>query len=313
MNNDVLVSICVITYNSSATLLETLESIKEQTYKNIELIISDDCSKDNTVDICRWWLEENRDRFVRTEIIIVNENTGVSANCNRAVKKANGEWIKLIAGDDILVCDGIEEFIKRYKDKDLIVACDFQCFSVNSNGEKVLRQKGPGQSVIKSLYGTSDEQYKQLLYSCFINAPSTILHKSIFKKIGYYDESYKMIEDYPFWLKSTSMGYKIAYLPVLLVYYRKGNDSSISTQRLRVINKQYYKDKSRFAKEKRNPYIPFWKISYWDDYYNEKIRFYIFDKILKDNESRFNLFLNRVIYFMSVFHLKRRIELYFNK
>ena len=54
MNNKFpLVSVVIITYNSEKTIIETLESIKNQTYKNIELIISDDFSKDNTVEICK--------------------------------------------------------------------------------------------------------------------------------------------------------------------------------------------------------------------------------------------------------------------
>lgn len=58
-NNDMynpLVSVIVITYNSAKYVLETLESIRVQSYQNIELIISDDCSKDNTIDICRNWI-----------------------------------------------------------------------------------------------------------------------------------------------------------------------------------------------------------------------------------------------------------------
>ena len=58
-----LVSIIVITYNSSKYVLETLESAKAQTYQNIELIVTDDCSNDNTVEICRKWIEENKERF----------------------------------------------------------------------------------------------------------------------------------------------------------------------------------------------------------------------------------------------------------
>ena len=58
-----LVSIIVITYNSSKYVLETLESAKAQTYENIELIISDDGSTDDTIKICKNWLEKNQDRF----------------------------------------------------------------------------------------------------------------------------------------------------------------------------------------------------------------------------------------------------------
>ena len=65
MNNssNPLVSV-VVTYNSSATVLETLDSIKNQTYKNIELIITDDFSKDDTVALCQSWVDTNKERFL---------------------------------------------------------------------------------------------------------------------------------------------------------------------------------------------------------------------------------------------------------
>ena len=97
-----LVSVRVVSYNSAQTILDTLESIRKQTYQNIELIVSDDCSKDNTVELVYNWLEANKSRFVRTELITVPFNTGTSANVNRSIKACHGEWIKGIAADDIL-------------------------------------------------------------------------------------------------------------------------------------------------------------------------------------------------------------------
>jgi alpha-1,3-rhamnosyltransferase len=72
-----LVSIVVITYNSSSYVIETLESIKAQTYQNIELIVSDDCSKDKTVDVCKKWIEKNKQRFVRTELITIEKRNRI--------------------------------------------------------------------------------------------------------------------------------------------------------------------------------------------------------------------------------------------
>src|SRR4051794_20989340 len=99
---DPFVSIIVFTYNSSNYVVETLESAKAQTYRNIELIVSDDGSTDETIPLCLDWLTKNKQEFLRAEIITVEKNTGIPANCNRGVKAAAGEWVKLIAGDDIL-------------------------------------------------------------------------------------------------------------------------------------------------------------------------------------------------------------------
>ena len=107
-----LVSIVVVTYNSSQFVQETLDSIKEQTYKNIELIISDDCSKDDTIKICEEWLKENRCRFTNCQILTSLKNTGVVANCNRGYQASTGMWIKDVAGDDALYPEAIEKFIQ---------------------------------------------------------------------------------------------------------------------------------------------------------------------------------------------------------
>lgn len=94
-----LVSVVLITYNSSKYVLDTLESVKNQTWDNIELIISDDGSTDNTTAICSNWLSENQNRFYNALLITVDENTGIPSNCNRGLRATKGEWLKTISGD----------------------------------------------------------------------------------------------------------------------------------------------------------------------------------------------------------------------
>ena len=105
------VTIAVVTYNSSPFVIETLESIKYQSYPDLELVISDDASTDDTVIKAKEWLakKENIQRFQRIELITVPKNTGVSANCNRCIEAATSDWVKFIAGDDILLPNCIED------------------------------------------------------------------------------------------------------------------------------------------------------------------------------------------------------------
>ena len=126
-----LVSVAVITYNSSNTVIETLDSIFAQTYPDLELIISDDCSSDNTVAVCRQWIAEHKTRFVYTTIIESPVNTGISANLNRAEDACKGNWVKGIAGDDLLLPECIETYMQYVGDRDDL-PCVFsrvQCFS----------------------------------------------------------------------------------------------------------------------------------------------------------------------------------------
>ena len=97
-----LVSVIVVVYNSSKTVLETLESIKNQTYKNIELVITDDASSDNTIEIVTEWGEKNRNYFNNFLVLKTEKNTGVSANVARGIQASKGEYYKDIAGDDLL-------------------------------------------------------------------------------------------------------------------------------------------------------------------------------------------------------------------
>src|SRR5690606_12985960 len=96
---------------SGKYILDTLESVKNQSWDNIELIISDDGSTDNTIAICSNWLVENQDRFYNALLITVTENTGIPSNCNRGLRAIQGEWLKVISGDDLLLNNCISDNI----------------------------------------------------------------------------------------------------------------------------------------------------------------------------------------------------------
>ena len=106
-----LVSVVLITYNSSSYVLDTLESVKNQTWDNIELIVSDDGSTDDTITICSSWIAENQNRFYKVVLITVAENTGIPSNCNRGLRATQGEWLKIISGDDILLNSCISQYL----------------------------------------------------------------------------------------------------------------------------------------------------------------------------------------------------------
>ena len=110
-----LVSVVVVTYNSSNTILGTLDSILSQTYQNLELIVSDDCSTDETVRIVKSWLGELKERFVSTNLITTRTNTGTAGNLNRGYSRTKGEWIKSIEGDDQLINTCIESNVNYIK------------------------------------------------------------------------------------------------------------------------------------------------------------------------------------------------------
>ncbi|NME35812.1 MULTISPECIES: glycosyltransferase [Fusobacterium] len=210
------VSIIVISYNSEKTILETLESIKKQNYKNFELIITDDCSTDKTYDIVKFWVKNNKSNFFKVKIIQTLKNGGPSINANNGLKIARGNWIKLIAADDILLPNCLEENIKFIKQNPNIRICfsKMELFGKTIN----LPQEKPEN--IQKFYLPVKEQYESLKEGCFIPAPTSFIKREIFEKYGFFDEKIPMVEDWPYWLKITSLGEKIYFLNKVTVKYR---------------------------------------------------------------------------------------------
>jgi alpha-1,3-rhamnosyltransferase len=231
-NNTPLVSIIVITYNSSKYVLETLESAKDQTYINIELIISDDCSTDNTVEICKIWLEENKDRFVRTELVTISKNSGVPANCNRGIYASLGKWVKLIAGDDALFDDAIENVVKIANKNPLAqtILTQVEVFdSYFSKEASISIQPTNWQSnAAFSELATPNSQLEYILNGGYHSAIGIYFKNNIFEEIGHFEEEYNLIEDEPFFLKIALNGKKILFAPLITAKYRKSNNSLTS-------------------------------------------------------------------------------------
>ena len=228
-----LVSIIVITYNSAKYLVDTLESIKDQTYKRIELIISDDFSSDDTISICQNWVAQNAERFVNTNIILAERNTGIPANCNRGANKATGEWLKFIAGDDFLANTYIEVLLENAAAKDFPVnmCCNHFTFWNNDVSKKKRSCYEKTQYFTEPTNG--GEQFQTALrIAGTVPAITAMFRKSIFDKVGGFDEEFKILEDYPFFLRVNQVGEKIYFVTDCLVYYRRHDSNATRKQSL---------------------------------------------------------------------------------
>lgn len=225
-----LVTVCVITYNSSKFVTETLDSIYQQTYPNIELIISDDASTDNTVELCRDWIQSHIARFQRFEILTVPVNTGISPNCNRGLKASKGEWFKLIAGDDMLVVTAIEDYVEFCKKDDNISAVISDCctFVKTRNGE--VRQsylKTPHPILSFNKYSSAKWQYWVSSRTLLGYGACTFIQTQTLISIGGYDERFPMQEDHVIFIKIAKSGRKWYYMPKAEVLYRI-NETSVT-------------------------------------------------------------------------------------
>lgn len=225
-----LISVVVVSFNSSKFIIETLESIKNQTYHKIELIVSDDCSNDNTCDIVKQWIEDNGTRFVRAELLTSEFNSGVSGNMNRGVQYSHGNWIKTIAGDDLLTPNAIEDFVMyvtTVPDVKMCV-CSIEPFSAGKDVDiTIINSYSRYFTLMNEPY---EKQLHRVCREMVFPGPGYFYSRSLYDKIGGFSEEYGNFEEWPFVYKVLRAGEKIFALQKNLVKYRV-SEASLSRSR----------------------------------------------------------------------------------
>ena len=245
---DELVSVVVVSYNAEKTIIDTLDSIKAQSYHNIELIVTDDCSTDNTVPICESWLKQNKARFTSYKLLVSPTNQGVCKNGNAGNNQAHGKWIKTIAADDRLKKDCISdniEFVKNHPEADFVASCMSVYKDSFEEDNCIEEKKGPKDVTIFSQ--PLNVQLKRMAYSTFIYAPATFYSSDLFRSVGGFEEKY-MYDDAPFYMNILEKGYLLYYLDKVTVDYRIHNSQSNLASKLfnysfTIKTIPYFKDK----------------------------------------------------------------------
>lgn len=308
LDKNILVSIIVITYNSSKFIVETLESIRNQDYNNIELIISDDASTDLTVNICKEWLYKNKNLFSKMTIIGSPKNLGISVNCNRGFNLASGSWIKYIAGDDILHFQCIRNFIDYLliEPSAKIVESATQYFNNSFEEKNFTKIHNLNQEFFFKDFMSSEMQYEMLLRKNFLHAPSVFLNRKVIEKVGKFDEDFKYIEDYPIWLKLTKLGIRIHFMNKVTVFYRLHVDSIFSGINEQKLFNNFYLKKRDFELKYIYPNISkLEKIFRNWEYY----RFKTLDQLRLNNKNTFSRAINYITFKLSPYYFYNKLIL----
>jgi alpha-1,3-rhamnosyltransferase len=243
---DPLVSVIVVTYNSSRFVCETLESIKNQIYENIELIISDDCSSDNTIELCSKWIEKNIKRFNDVKILKSKDTEGIASNCNQGLGVARGEWVKLIAGDDMLLPNCLSKYISFVKanPESQVLFSNCKIYVDIFDNTNFVKNSKCEDLLISNSKISARQQYELLLRESYIYAPTVFFQKKCLEDIGGFDNEIRNIEDKPMWLRLTKSGIKLIFVDFYSVNYRIHN-SSVQRKRSNLIYGTYYENSFR--------------------------------------------------------------------
>ena len=224
--NQPLVSVAIISYNQGKFIQQMLDSLQAQTYKNWELIVADDASQDNSVEIYRNWLHTNN---ITAREVYHLKNTGLPTVLNELTEMCNGEYIKFMAADDYLHPCYLEKAIAKLEEKGHeygMVFTDTFCVDKDS---KLL----PDIADYDKLGGIAPVQFRrELLKGNRIAALTVLLRTQVIRETGLYESKF-IVEDYHRWLLINEK-YYISYVPEKLAYYRlhPGNISKLKADRI---------------------------------------------------------------------------------
>lgn len=209
-----LVSVVIPCYNHEHFVQDCIQSVIDQTYENIELIIIDDGSSDSSVAKIQEMVYLCEQRFKKFEFRH-RPNKGLSSTLNEAIEWCQGEYYSAIASDDMLLENKIEIQVNYLKDNLKCVAVFGGVLEIDTNGVQ-LRDR------VRKISSYKFDQIFMLEHE--LPAPTQMIRIEILREVGGYNSAIK-IEDWYMWLKLARYG-ELNYLPIILAKYRTHDNNT---------------------------------------------------------------------------------------
>ncbi|WP_315905492.1 glycosyltransferase family 2 protein [Vibrio fluvialis] len=206
------VSIITATYNSSETIIDTLKSLEQQSYPDIEYIIVDGASKDNTLDVVR-------QNCTRVSKIISEPDKGIYDALNKGIQAATGDIIGFLHSDDLLAYpDAVADMVATLEKNQSQAAYADLAYVSKDDTDKMVR-----------LWTSGDYQQNKMLNGWMPPHPTFYMRRELYLSLGLFDLGFKIAADYDsllryLWSNKVSM----SYLPKVLIKMRVGGASNRS-------------------------------------------------------------------------------------
>jgi glycosyltransferase involved in cell wall biosynthesis len=211
-----LVSIHLGCYNHSKYVVDALESIKAQTYKNYQVYIWDDCSQDNSREVIKKWIEKNH---FQCTFVANPKNLGICRCINNALAVAKGKYITGFAADDIMLPDRLEKQVQFFQTLTESVGVIYSdMYMMNEQGE--IKANSTAFDRWKNFHDKPPQGwvFNDLLKYNFVPAGAAMFRSNVFANVGNYDENLQH-EDTDMWLRIADK-YEFRHLPKILSIYR---------------------------------------------------------------------------------------------
>lgn len=206
------VSVIIPAYNIALYIVETLNSVLAQTYKDYEIIIVNDGSKD-TAD-----LEKVLEPFADKIIYAEQTNAGASVARNAAISLARGEILAFLDGDDLWLPDFLESQINFLEKENLeMVYCDAEIFGDALFEGRTFMKDSPSSGAVTTISLITGE--------CNVITSGTILKRDLIEKFGNFDANIPRSQDFDLWFRLAKSGARIGYQTKILLKYRVRPDN----------------------------------------------------------------------------------------
>lgn len=236
-----LVSVVIPCYNHAQFVKETIQSVIDQDYENIELIIIDDGSKDSSVEAIQEMIPACESRFKRFEFRY-RPNKGLCATLNEALEWCEGKYLACIASDDVLLKDKTSFQVEYLESNDASLGV--------FGGVKVIDESGR-EGEIKLKRAKKNTFNDIFTYKHHLPAPTQMLRLDAVRKVGGYREDL-IIEDWSMWLFLTEKGGTLDYAKKVFSAYRRhegnlsGRYATMAKGREQIVS--LFKDKKNYNK-----------------------------------------------------------------
>jgi len=240
-----LVTIVIPSYNHELFIADAIKSVISQSYEEIELIIIDDGSSDESVKIIESFTEKCQNRF-KNFIFVSRENKGLPRTLNEALEHTAGKYFAMLSSDDILLKEKTSKLVE-YLEKHESIAGIFAGIHLIDENRKPSRTLVPKEGI----WSFSDILNKK----CNLYAPTMMVRTSALKEVGGYWEDVKL-EDRAMLLKLSYAGFKFATIPDVVANYRWHQNNNVKNTlemteaRLSILNKFPQTKEIQIAKSK---------------------------------------------------------------
>jgi GT2 family glycosyltransferase len=258
-------------YNHGKYVIESLESVKNQTYNNVFHVIIDDGSTDDSVEKIQAWIEKNSYDclFIRHTV-----NQGICRTLNEGIRLAKGTYWTALATDDIAKPERSQRFVDFLNQHPDCLMVTSDCELINEQGQKDFFS---GTNSFLEYYSSYEKHalkyfeygsYRSLLEGNYIPG-SLMIRTSAFKQLGGFDESLKL-DDWEMWLRISSVS-PIALIDGKLTQYRFHEQNSIKTM-------DFTSDELKiFIRQRKICYMNNFKEDYLKIYYEKLKHNFVYD------------------------------------